>query len=157
MKILWLHGKESGPFGSKYHALIDAGFDVVAPDLQDLSLEARVAKVIPELQSRPFVVGSSMGGITAVLAARAYGGPLPGLLLCAPAFRLSIEPLSALGLKSPVTIIHGRRDDLVPIEDAREYARQHGATLVEVDDGHRLAESLERIVAEATRMTAASV
>lgn len=156
MTILWLHGKESGPFGSKYHALVNAGFDVVAPDLQDLSLADRVSKVVPLLESKPFLVGSSMGGITAVLAARAFGGPLPGLLLCAPAFRISDEALASLHVNAPVTIIHGTLDDIVPIEDSRRYAALHGARLIEVEDGHRLAESLEPIVLEVKRMTNAS-
>lgn len=49
----------------------------------------------------------------------------------------------------PVLILHGRRDDVVSPELSRRYAatRPH-VRLVELDDDHRLAGSLERIASE---------
>lgn len=38
MRVLFLHGKESGPHGSKYVALKDAGHQVTSPDLTGLDL-----------------------------------------------------------------------------------------------------------------------
>lgn len=46
----------------------------------------------------------------------------------------------------PTLIIHGRRDDIVPIESSRRYAEAHGhVELLEVDDDHTLAASLPTI------------
>ena len=153
--ILWIHGKESGPHGSKYTALVAAGYDVIAPDLQGIDLEERCRIIEPLiLAHRPCIVGSSLGGITAVLAARAAaaaspGLALPGMVLCAPALRYGIAahiPLADLSVPARVTIVHGLRDDLIPIDVAREYARLHHSKLIEVDDDHRLGNSLDIIL-----------
>lgn len=49
----------------------------------------------------------------------------------------------------PVLILHGRRDEVVPVELSRRYAAARpNVRLVELDDDHGLAGSLERIAAE---------
>ncbi|UJR78229.1 alpha/beta fold hydrolase [Sandaracinus amylolyticus] len=46
-------------------------------------------------------------------------------------------------LSCPVTIVHGTRDDRVPIESSRRWLASHPhARLIEVDDGHDLVASL---------------
>lgn len=45
----------------------------------------------------------------------------------------------------PVQIWHGRRDEVVPVEVSREYARRSGAVLHEVEGGHELTEVLDEI------------
>ena len=55
--VLFCHGLESAPHGRKYHALKEAGLDVRAPDFQGLNLAARVAKLLPILDSDLFVAG----------------------------------------------------------------------------------------------------
>jgi len=54
-------------------------------------------------------------------------------------------------VRCPTCIVHGTRDAVVPIELSRRYAagREH-VKLIEVDDGHPLADSLDR-VADALR------
>lgn len=51
----------------------------------------------------------------------------------------------------PTRIVHGRRDDVVPVDTSRRYAATHAehAALVEVDDDHSLAASLDLIEAQA--------
>lgn len=150
MKVLWLHGLESGPLGSKYDALVAAGYDVIAPDLRGKNLAERVivAGALME-EHAPFVVGSSYGGITALLAAKGCSKSLPGMVLCAPALTRTeapMRPVSELVPSCRVTIVHGRGDDVIPVEASREYASMHGVRLIEVDDGHRLSESCAEIV-----------
>jgi pimeloyl-ACP methyl ester carboxylesterase len=154
--VLFLHGLESGPHGSKYLALCDAGHTVIAPDCRGMSLCARVETAVPiMLEKRPFVVGSSYGGLTAVLAAMRADVALPGMVLCAPALERAEEPNtdpSELQRVAPTIIVHGTDDDVIPIEVSRRYASRTGATLIEVDDGHRLAHSVRSILDSLDRL-----
>ncbi len=158
MDLIFCHGLETGPHGRKYHAMVDAGLEVIAPDFQGMPLRARVGKLIPILESaaNPVVVGSSYGGITAVCAAIHVveaGVSLTGLVLCAPALARAEPPADTMSLyaPAPTIIIHGTRDDVIPIEVSREFAAANeNATLVEVDDEHALPGSIDTII-EAAR------
>ena len=49
-------------------------------------------------------------------------------------------------LQHRTVILHGRGDDVVPVENSYNASRESGTPdLVEVDDGHRLAESLDML------------
>lgn len=53
-------------------------------------------------------------------------------------------------VRVPALCLSGRRDDVVPIEDVAAFvARTPGARLVELDDGHDLVASVDRIFEEA--------
>lgn len=55
-------------------------------------------------------------------------------------------------VRCPTVIVHGRRDETVPIRSSREYAERHDhVQLVEVDDTHELSASLDRVRAEVLR------
>jgi pimeloyl-ACP methyl ester carboxylesterase len=58
-------------------------------------------------------------------------------------------------VRVPTLILHGRRDDVVPIDHSRAFAagRPH-VQLVELDDGHELLASLPRLLAETERFLA---
>ena len=162
MTVYFCHGLESAPHGRKYHALVDAGFEVVAPDCQGLRLAERVELVRPLLADTSesyVVVGSSYGGITALCAViqlAATGEQLPvGMVLCAPALLRSEAPASELELYAPcpIEIVHGVNDEVVPVEVSRRFAAANSNVLLhELDDGHRLAASLEHIVAATRRI-----
>ncbi len=52
--------------------------------------------------------------------------------------------------RCPTLIVHGTRDETVPVESSRRYAASRpNVTLIEVDDGHDLLASLETIVERA--------
>ncbi|MCB9593144.1 MAG: alpha/beta fold hydrolase [Sandaracinaceae bacterium] len=54
------------------------------------------------------------------------------------------------GVSCPTTIVHGRGDDRVPIDSSRGYVAAHPhVRLVEVEDGHDLVASLDRVEREA--------
>lgn len=154
--VLFCHGLESGPHGSKYFALHKAGYEVLAPDCTGMVLKKRIAVYAPIMKDqRPFVVGSSYGGLAAVLAAQEAGVELPGLVLCAPALE-RIEPPNTDPTLLPrvgrTTIIHGVADDVVSIMGSRRYAFRTGTDLVEVEDGHRLNKSTDIILAELAKL-----
>ena len=152
--IVFCHGLESVPHGRKYHALVQGGLRVVAPDCRGKGLRERVdiiASAIAEHRPR-VLVGSSFGGIAGLLAALVAardGIELHALLLCAPALQLPDPPDVGVTRRcpAPTTIIHGTRDDVIPIDVSRAFARDHGARLIEVDDEHALPGSLDLIVA----------
>lgn len=72
-------------------------------------------------------------------------------------FVQDLEALDARGegwpdVRVPTLIIHGRQDGTVDIAASRQWARgKRHVRLVEVDDGHELVASLERIATEADR------
>lgn len=158
MDLFFCHGLETGPHGRKYQALAAAGLSPIAPDFRGMALAARVAVLRPLLEASPgaVVVGSSYGGITALCAAIQVvdaGGSIGGLVLCAPALGRREPPANQLVLRAPAptTIIHGTRDEIVPIAVSRDFVRANPtAQLIEVDDEHRLAEALPLVV-DATR------
>ena len=122
--ILFCHGLESGPYGSKYQALKSAGWNVLAPDCRGMGLQERVALVVPLLlEHKPYVVGSSYGGLVAVLAGQIAGVELPGLVLCAPALERDEEPNThpeTLRLVGPTILVHGTQDTVIPVEVFRK-------------------------------------
>jgi pimeloyl-ACP methyl ester carboxylesterase len=160
MTVVFCHGLEGSPQGRKAQALRAAGLDVVAPDFSGMNLAARVAALLPELAAHDgcVLVGSSYGGLAALCGAVLHvraGGRVRGLVLCAPALILHEPPADALDLTPPcpTILIHGRRDELIPVAAIEAYAAAHPAVRLElVDDAHVLAGSLDRIVAAAREL-----
>lgn len=156
MRVLFAHGLESGPEGRKSAWLRDAGHDVRAPDCRGLDLAARIEILIAALaddcDAPRVLVGSSFGGIAglvaAIFAARDGHGPTR-LLLCAPALQIPVPPryTTPLTPPCPTTVVHGVRDEIIPIALSRAWCRTHAVTLVECDDDHGLGHSREPILA----------
>ena len=167
--IIFAHGMEGTPNGSKIRSLRDAGFEVLAPDFQGLALHERVdllQRVCEEYRTASAVLaGSSDGGLAASIVAMRMPDAFRGLLLCAPALHLNEPPLDAQtvliapkGMKT--AIIHGIDDDIVPISCSIEYAERSGEDIVafhQVDDGHRLADSHEEIISAARLLTGETI
>jgi pimeloyl-ACP methyl ester carboxylesterase len=152
--VVFSHGKESGPWGTKIQALAtvarNLGWHVSSLDYQGMDdPSARVARLIaegPQMGPSPVLVGSSMGGHVAAAAAASLG--CGGLFLMAPAFFMpGYEHLTPAAVDCPVEIVHGWRDDVVPVEHSVRWARACGATLHLLDDDHRLTARLEEICA----------
>ena len=151
MHVLFAHGLESGPWGRKSLALREAGHDLTSPECRGLDLETRVSVLLEALRAAdpvPIVVGSSFGGIAALLAvawAAASAIAVPGLVLCAPALAVPAPPRWQIDLapRCPTMILHGREDQVVAIEGSRAFARQFGVQLVELDDDHSLSRSVD--------------
>ena len=167
--IIFAHGLEGSPNGSKIRSLRDAGFEVIAPDFQGMVLAERVdllEEICLEYASQqPVLAGSSYGGLTAAIIAMRMPDAFRGLLLCAPALHL-VEPpvddktvlVAPNGLKT--IIIHGLGDDIVPISCSIEYASRSSNEIVafhQVNDGHRLAESHRKIIDAAQLLTGETI
>lgn len=150
--VVFSHGKESGPWGSKITAMAvvvrELGKAVESVDYRGLDDPAdRVAKLI-EVGSRlegPLVlVGSSMGGHVSAAAA---GRLKPrGLFLLAPAFYMAgYEEHTPQDVACPTAIVHGWQDDIVPVQNGIRWAREHRAALHVLDSDHRLESQIRAI------------
>jgi pimeloyl-ACP methyl ester carboxylesterase len=161
VKILWLHGLESGPNGHKPTWLRAKGHELVAPVLptqgtvdflsQQLApLPATVADepyavALKALESKPEVVaGSSFGGgLAARLAAEgAWAGPL---VLMAPAAVKLFGVGRLPARRGRCAVVHGRGDEIVPCSDSVLLGAESACELMLwlVDDDHRLKKSVE--------------
>jgi alpha-beta hydrolase superfamily lysophospholipase len=165
-KIIFCHGLESGPNGAKTEALRAAGLSVVAPDGQGKNLGERLLAVLAEARSASgpcVLVGSSYGGAVALLAAKALEKERKApraVVLCAPALNLDEAPLHGDPpfIASPLTILHGRTDDVVPCDGSLAYAKRAEEAGYSVDlqllgDDHRLTLSLRHLVSTVRRMS----
>jgi hypothetical protein len=139
-RVQFIHGLEGSPQGAKAR-LLAAHFVAVTPamDTSDfsgcVSLQARtVASFRPDV-----LVGSSFGAAVAVELLRRGFWRGPTLLLAQAARARDREVRLADGVR--VWLVHGLRDDVVPIDDSRVLARTGTwelVRLIEVDDDHGL-------------------
>lgn len=150
--LIWCHGSLATPWGNKSRSLADTarrlGLAMEAVDFRDLDdPDQRVGRLAAKLGSegRPAILaGSSMGGYVA--AAASALADVRGLFVLAPAFYLqgyAVQDFS--GLPGDIAVVHGWRDEVVPVSNAIRFARHHAAPLHVFDDDHRLAGSLDEI------------
>jgi pimeloyl-ACP methyl ester carboxylesterase len=154
LRIVFAHGLESGPQGRKTQWLRAAGHEVVAPDGRGASLGDRTTQLAAILPQHPeaLIVGSSFGGLVALLAAARCvrdGHAIAGMLLLAPAIVLPPPPGDVVPcpLPWPTTVLHGMRDEILDPDPVRTWAHAHGARWLECDDDHSLAASHDAIFA----------
>ena len=164
--IIFAHGLEGTPNGSKIQSLRNSGFEVLAPDFQGMPLIERVALLektsLDFAEKKPILAGSSYGGLTAAIVAMRFPERFSGLLLCAPALHLKEPPVTDSTILiapkgMPTVIIHGINDDVVPISCSIEYAEISGEDIIEFNkvlDGHRLSESHNFILAGIEKLLA---
>ncbi|MGK2944470.1 MAG: alpha/beta fold hydrolase [Desulfuromonadales bacterium] len=150
LTVIFAHGRESGPWGTKIRALAKVaerlGCQVISRDDRDnRDPELRVVRLIDEVKAidGPVVlVGSSMGGYVATVASQVVR-PV-GLFLMAPAFGLpGYVNQAPLPISRELTVVYGWDDDIVPVEPVLDFARKHLAMLHMVPAGHALLEQVE--------------
>jgi pimeloyl-ACP methyl ester carboxylesterase len=145
--LLFLHGLESGPIGTKSAHLRTVFGDVLCPDTTGLlDPEARLERVLTLTADvrDAIVIGSSFGGLMAVLLAHRRPERCRALVLLAPALRPDL--VEDLQPQPPTWILHGRDDPIVPCAWSEGWAERTGARLTRVDDGHSLRHSLDAII-----------
>ena len=150
--VVFSHGKESGPWGSKITAMAAVvralGVAVESVDYRGLDDPgARVRKLIglgKEFKGPLVLVGSSMGGHVSAAAASPLGAR--GLFLLAPAFYMAgFEKYTPQDVTCPTAITHGWHDAIVPVENSIRWAREHRAALHLLDSDHRLEDQIDAI------------
>lgn len=155
MKVVFSHGKESGPWGFKIKRLAEIarrrGFSVDSIDYTDLmDPELRVERLLAALEHEveEFVlVGSSMGGYVALVASQTVVAK--GVFLMAPALYMAGFKHQQHVSKSPrIEIVHGWSDDVIPADHSIRYAQQADCTLHMISGDHALngvIETVERL------------
>ncbi len=151
-KLIFSHGQESGPWGTKIRAMAqiakDLQCEVESIDYQGIADPAvRVEKLIDSVahdDQKPILVGSSMGGHVATAAADSVAAM--GVFVLAPAyFMAGYEHLTPPPPLAPLEIVHGWRDDIVPIQNSIRFATACHAKLHLVDGDHRLTDNIDEI------------
>jgi hypothetical protein len=133
MKILFLHGLESKPGGSKVKFLEKHGYEVLNPWMPKYSWDESLenAQLLIDTEHPDVIVGSSRGGAVA-LSVNTFGTKL---VLVAPAWkRFGGDAMHACG----GIVIHCREDAEVPYEDSEELSKLTGATLITCGENHRM-------------------
>ncbi|TGN39229.1 alpha/beta fold hydrolase [Marinobacter confluentis] len=156
------HGLESGPNSTKVTALkaeaeTFEGVTAIALDhrsTNDPSTRLKQMRAaIDESGAKPeniILAGSSMGGW--VCAQTSADTPVLGCFLMAPALNMKDYPGSSPTIQARHTqIIHGWHDDVVLPMPVIELAMDQDLPLLALPDGHRLQESLPRVVLEFRR------
>ncbi len=149
--VLFSHGQESGPWGTKITALAqdarDAGIEADSIDYRGMPDPGeRAARLVERMRDSGgdfLLVGSSMGGYVAVSAAQQQ--PAVGLFLMAPALAVPGWPKLQDTVSAPAFIVHGWQDDIVPVQWSIDFARANHARLHLLDAGHSLTEALDEI------------
>ena len=136
MKILFLHGMESRPGGSKAKFLESKGYEVLNPFLPkyswDESLES--AQLLVDTEKPDVIIGSSRGGAVAL----SINTRSTRLILIAPAWkRFGGSPMHVSG----GVVIHCREDKVIPYEDSEELSQLTGAALITCGENHRMSDS----------------
>lgn len=150
--VVFCHGLHAGPWGTKIQALAsvarERGFQVASADCRGLDdprdRVTRLTETAAEGSAPLVLVGSSLGAWVATAASARLDPAL--LFLMAPAFHLDglpdPEPRPGAGR---VVIVHGWRDDVVPVDNALGFARRHRAAIHVLDDDHRLIDVLPEL------------
>jgi pimeloyl-ACP methyl ester carboxylesterase len=142
-RLIYLHGLESTSQSGKARQFALKFPGMLTPDFSG-SFEQRMDQLFPILgnDSGWTLIGSSYGGLMGATFAHDHPNQVRKLVLLAPALilpefaaRPDLKPVPV-----PTVIIHGRQDDVVPLEPVRELARRifPDLTYHVVDDGHRL-------------------
>ena len=150
--VVFAHGKESGPWGSKIRHLADIvqrlGANVLSPDYKDLdSPDERVKRLMAlplPPHSKLLLVGSSMGAYVS-LRASCQLKPV-GLFLMAPALYMPgyAEQNPAPGTDR-ICIVHGWNDSVIQVEHSFRFAKEFHTELHVIDSDHRLDGALEQV------------
>ena len=143
IKILFLHGKEGSPEGSKATFLKSHGFYIIAPSLPKDNWELSMRRAKANLLLEPdIVVGSSRGG---AIACALDTGNIPKVLI-APAYKHLGDCIT--NVDKTTTILHCKTDDIVLYSGSVELEETYGCNLIECGENHRMSNegALEKLL-----------
>ncbi|MDX2471340.1 MAG: YqiA/YcfP family alpha/beta fold hydrolase [SAR324 cluster bacterium] len=155
--VFFFHGLKGSPLGIKSTFLKSQINGIKLPNLSE-DLTERMEKVRGLITEPSYIIGSSLGGLTAILFAQESPHLIKGLVLIAPAvgfFDASLYPQKYLDLlpslrvpsSIPTEILAGQNDELIPIKTIEALANRSPHTrLTVVRDDHSMNANLEFII-----------
>jgi len=155
MKLIFSHGRESGPWGFKIKRLSEIAkkraCSVESIDYRDcMDPDLRVERLLQSLSAQTvqeiILVGSSMGGYVSLVASTDQ--PVAGLFLMAPALYMPGAKHQHYSSEAAhVEIVHGWSDDVIPPQHSIDFAGQAGCDLHLLRGDHALNTSIEAVEA----------
>ena len=154
MNLFFAHGKESGPWGFKIKRLAKVattkGCSVDSIDYRDtMDPDLRVERLLARLQqeTQPFIlVGSSMGGYVSLVASASI--QTRALFLIAPALYIpSFKTQQYTSTAEHIEVVHGWSDDVIPVQNSIDFARQADCSAHLISGDHPLNSSIESVEA----------
>jgi pimeloyl-ACP methyl ester carboxylesterase len=121
---MFIHGLESSSRGTKGVFFRERYPDMIIEDFPG-SFAERMEKLERLLTGKEalVLVGSSFGGLMAAVYACLHEERVKKLILLAPALHSDLyQPYRSKKLYLPITLFHGRQDDIVPLEKVRAVA-----------------------------------
>ncbi len=163
--VVFSHGKESGPWGSKIKSLATVAerhsATVISVDYREHPIgthhdqnalgeaDRRVGQLLsiyPPEHSKLVLVGSSMGGYVSTVATARLN--VDGLFLLAPAFYLNgYENQDPSPRAKQTMIVQSWNDTVVPVKNSIKFAQLHQCDLHILEGDHRLNDALPKIEA----------
>lgn len=162
MNLCFFHGLESSPQGTKARLIRKKYPDCLIPALPP-DLDQRIAIAERTIKRPILAVGSSLGGLTALMYAGRHPDMTAAMVLMAPAVgstdrRLFSEKqdriLSAVHVPAgiPTVVVAGKRDELIPLAAIQNMVERSpepkDIRLHVVDDDHNLHQSLALMMDE---------
>lgn len=146
---VFIHGLESSSRGTKGTYFHKRYPDMIIEDYTG-SFQERMEKLEALLdgKSNLIFVGSSFGGLMAAAYACLHEERVNKLVLLAPALHLEYyAPYQDKKLQVPVTIVHGRQDNVVPLDAVRDIAEKQymNHEFHVVDDDHFLHKTFQAL------------
>lgn len=152
MTVIFSHGLESGPWGTKIQRMAEIakqhGHHVESIDYTDTKVPEERAQRLSERLSQAdgdiILVGSSIGGYVSLAAAEKHKPN--AMFLLAPAIYLPGYPRHPEGLANGENVIvHGWNDDVVPVEHSVKFSQTNACTLHLLNGDHRLIDVLDEV------------
>lgn len=149
-RLVYLHGLESDSHSGKARQFREWFPGMLTPDFKG-SFEERMTQLEPILAdgSDWTIIGSSFGGLMGTVYTLDHATRVRKLILLAPA--LTLPPLASRSDLEPVSVptilIHGTRDEVVPLEPVRAIAQGlfMNLTYHVVEDDHRLHKTVHEL------------
>lgn len=149
-RLVYLHGLESDSHSGKARQFREWFPGMLTPDFKG-SFEERMTQLEPILAdgSDWTIIGSSFGGLMGTVYTLDHATRVRKLILLAPA--LTLPPLASRSDLEPVSVptilIHGTRDEVVPLEPVRAIAQGLFTNLTYhvVEDDHRLHKTVHEL------------
>ena len=143
MRVLFLHGLESKPGGTKARRLKEEGYEVLNPALPRESFEdsVNIAQDVIDNMQPDLVVGSSRGGAVA-MSISTRGAPI---VLIAPGWKrfMNDRQVGEWNIRcepQKTIILHSRNDDIIPIEDSETLNENGNIKIIEVGENQRMSD-----------------